>query len=142
MGDGKLITAKHNEDGSSSGSELLNGQLGETRENEKASQKTPSSKAARIFEATKLQIAHLCQQDPLPTQHRKPCNYHNTALFTLHFAVIKNNFLIFTAPLSKVYLSVRLLLPTDKITLLQYKAWARGGAVGCDTALQAGRLRV
>ena len=37
---------------------------------------------------------------------------------------------------------MRLLLPTDKITLLQYQVGARGGVVGCGTALQGGRSRV
>jgi len=62
MEDGKLITAKHNEDGSSSGNELLNRQLGETRKNEIKSQKTPSSKAAgssRPLNCKYATLAHL-----------------------------------------------------------------------------------
>jgi len=88
MEDGKLITAKHNADGSSSVG-LLSGKLGETRGNEKTSGKTASSKAAgssRPLHCKYAALAHL-SKDPTPTRYRNPCSYHNRAPFTLHFAV-------------------------------------------------------
>jgi hypothetical protein len=58
---GKLITAKHNEDGSSSGGGLLNGKLGETKENVKISQESSASKAAGTSRSLKCKyVIQLC----------------------------------------------------------------------------------
>ena len=77
MEDGKLITAKHNEDGSSSVG-LLNGKLGETRENVKTSRKTNRQKLQdlRGHSTANALHSHTCQKDPtaaraiITTEHR------------------------------------------------------------------------
>ena len=104
MEDGKLITAKHNEDGSSSVG-LLNGKLGETRENEKTSRKTASSEAAGSSRPLHCQYAALAHMSKGSYSYSVPQPVQLSQQSTVHSAFrcnFKNNFLILTAPLSKV----------------------------------------
>jgi hypothetical protein len=89
---------KRNEYGSSSGGGLLNGQLRETRQNVKKSQKTPASKAAGSSRPLNCKYAALARLSKGSYSYSVPQPVQLSQQSTVHSAFrcnIKNIFLIF-----------------------------------------------